>query len=130
MRKLRFMARIGLPLLLAAPFPLIGWLTSPAAAAGGNHGGIVTNFGFGIDGPEGIITGPDGALWFTNSADNSIGRITTEGVVSNYRGLESTNLGGSRSAQTGRCGSPTPATTRLAGSPPQGLSQTLRPAAL
>ena len=28
--------------------------------------------------------GSDGALWFTNSGNNSIGRITTGGVVTNY----------------------------------------------
>lgn len=38
-----------------------------------------------ISGPNGITAGPDGALWFTNSANNSIGRITTGGRVTNYR---------------------------------------------
>ena len=28
--------------------------------------------------------GPDGAIWFTNSANNSIGRITTTGAVSSF----------------------------------------------
>ncbi len=39
-----------------------------------------------IDTPEGIASGPDGNLWFTNAnVDNSsIGRITPSGVVSNY----------------------------------------------
>ncbi len=47
----------------------------------------MTNYtGRGIDEPEGITTGPDGALWFTNGANNSIGRITTAGVVTNYTG--------------------------------------------
>ena len=32
----------------------------------------------------GITPGPDGALWFTNSG--SIGRITTSGTVTNYKG--------------------------------------------
>ena len=36
----------------------------------------------------GIAAGPDGALWFTNSGNNSIGRISTAGVVSNYTGHE------------------------------------------
>ena len=31
-----------------------------------------------------IASGPDGALWFTNPGNNSIGRITTTGAVSNY----------------------------------------------
>ena len=34
----------------------------------------------------GITAGPDGALWFTNYQNNSIGRITTGGVVTNYTG--------------------------------------------
>jgi hypothetical protein len=38
-----------------------------------------------IDAPDGIAVGPDGALWFTNFHSDSIGRITTAGVVSNYR---------------------------------------------
>ncbi len=33
-----------------------------------------------------ITAGPDGALWFTNAGNNSIGRITTAGVVTNYTG--------------------------------------------
>ena len=34
-----------------------------------------------VDNPVGITAGPDGALWFTNAANNSIGRIPT---VSRY----------------------------------------------
>jgi virginiamycin B lyase len=37
--------------------------------------------------PESITAGPDGALWFTNDGpegNDSIGRITTAGVVTNY----------------------------------------------
>jgi hypothetical protein len=40
----------------------------------------------GIDDPIGITAGPDGALWFTNYGNNSIGRITTTGVVHLYAG--------------------------------------------
>ena len=36
--------------------------------------------------PQGITVGPDGALWFTNAYNNSIGRITTSGAVSNFTG--------------------------------------------
>ena len=35
-------------------------------------------------GPYGIVTGPDGALWFTEYFGNTIGRITTVGVVTEY----------------------------------------------
>jgi streptogramin lyase len=38
----------------------------------------------GIDHPTGITAGPDGALWFTNYGNNSIGRITTSGTVTTY----------------------------------------------
>ena len=31
-----------------------------------------------------ITAGPDGALWFTNQDANSVGRITTSGVVTSY----------------------------------------------
>jgi len=34
-------------------------------------------------GPRGIVTGPDGALWFTEYQGN-IGRITTAGVITEY----------------------------------------------
>ena len=43
--------------------------------------------------PSGITAGPDGALWFTN-AGNSIGRITTAGVVTNYTGTGISNPSG------------------------------------
>ena len=37
--------------------------------------------------PTGVTaTGADGALWFTNYQNNSVGRITTGGSVSNYTG--------------------------------------------
>ncbi len=51
--------------------------------------GVMTSYtGDGIDMPWGITAGPDGALWFTNTANgnSSIGRITTGGVVSDYTG--------------------------------------------
>jgi virginiamycin B lyase len=33
----------------------------------------------------GITAGPDGALWFTNAGNNTIGRITTTGSVKDYK---------------------------------------------
>jgi streptogramin lyase len=51
-------------------------------------------------GPLGITTGPDGALWFTNTFNchfcppDSIGRITTGGVVTNYLGAGINGPGG------------------------------------
>src|SRR5258708_2383504 len=34
--------------------------------------------------PTGITVGPDGALWFTEEFKNKIGRITTDGVITEY----------------------------------------------
>jgi virginiamycin B lyase len=39
---------------------------------------------YGSPAPRYITTGPDGALWFTDGGDESIGRITTAGEVSEY----------------------------------------------
>ncbi len=53
----------------------------------GTGGGVVTNYtGPGTSHPFGIAAGPDGALWFTNYNNSSIGRITTSGTVTNYTG--------------------------------------------
>src|SRR5512135_1737336 len=47
--------------------------------------GTVTIYtGPGIDNAYGIVAGPDGALWFTNYGNNSIGRITTAGAITSY----------------------------------------------
>ncbi len=34
--------------------------------------------------PQGIVAGPDGALWFTETAKDRIGRITTAGTVTEF----------------------------------------------
>src|SRR5258708_17861144 len=36
---------------------------------------------YSIDNPAAITTGPDGALWFTETPNNSIGSTTTAGVI-------------------------------------------------
>jgi len=41
----------------------------------------------------GITAGSDGALWFTNYDNSSIGRITTAGVVTNDTGDGSSSGG-------------------------------------
>jgi streptogramin lyase len=46
--------------------------------------GVTDYTGTGISKPSSITVGPDKALWFTNSDNNSIGRITTAGKVTNY----------------------------------------------
>jgi virginiamycin B lyase len=40
----------------------------------------------GISFPAAITAGSDGALWFTNDGNNSIGRITTKGKVTTFTG--------------------------------------------
>ena len=84
--------------------------------------GVVTNYtGAGISWPYWITVGPDGALWFTNLGNGtigSIGRITTAGAVTNYTDPASPTRTASPLDPTGRCGSPTTATTRSGGSPP------------
>jgi streptogramin lyase len=73
-------------LLLVLSGGVVAASPSGATDAGGT-GGKVTNYtDTSIGGPKGITADADGALWFTNSANNSIGRITTAGVVSNYTG--------------------------------------------
>jgi hypothetical protein len=57
-------------------------------------GSVTIYTGPGLDNPGDLTVGPDGALWFVNSGhldsstglylDQSIGRITTAGVVSSY----------------------------------------------
>jgi hypothetical protein len=42
--------------------------------------------GTGIDDPAGLAAGPDRALWFSNAANNSVGRIATTGRVKNFTG--------------------------------------------
>ena len=85
MRNLKLLVGVGALALLAASVCLIGpALPSMANPITHNHGGLVTNYGPGIDNPNSITTGPDGALWFTNR-DRSIGMITTSGVVTTYR---------------------------------------------
>jgi streptogramin lyase len=34
--------------------------------------------------PAGIVTGPDGSMWFANTEGDSIGRITPDGAISGY----------------------------------------------
>ena len=80
MRQARFLVVTSLLLLVGC------LLAASPATAKGTKGGVVSNFPSDINGPAAITTGPDGALWFTNHDNNSIGRITTGGVVTNYTG--------------------------------------------
>lgn len=58
---------------------------SPAAVASTTV--TTTEFSAGISaaaGPDQIVAGPDGALWFTEGQASQIGRITTDGKVSEF----------------------------------------------
>jgi streptogramin lyase len=74
---------LGATVLVAAVTPAVV-ASAPAASADGTAG-VFTNYpGTGIASPAGITTGPDGALWFVNQGNESIGRISTTGEVSNF----------------------------------------------
>ena len=46
-----------------------------------------------VDGPGGIVTGSDGALWFTNTTTSTLGRVTTAGAMTFFPGaLKPTEL--------------------------------------
>ena len=73
---------------LAVSSLVVPWVASTASASTP----VVTNYtGTGISNPVGIAAGPDGALWFANYVNSSIGRITTGGVVTNYTGTGISN---------------------------------------
>jgi streptogramin lyase len=62
---------------------LAGDLTAATAAPVGT---IETYAATSIHSPAGITTGPDGNMWFTNSATDTIGRITATGTVDSFTG--------------------------------------------
>jgi len=78
----------GVPMLsvsLVAGVSLAAGGAGVAEAASASGAGNTTIFA-GIDQPEGITAGPDGNLWFTNSSNNTIGRITPAGHVHVFAG--------------------------------------------
>src|SRR5438270_7258815 len=46
--------------------------------------GVITEFLSNDVGPNGITTGPDGDLWFTEDLLSEIGRITPSGTITNF----------------------------------------------
>ena len=65
--------------LVVALATTVGLMALAAPSASGATP-VVSNYsGVGISEPNAIAAGPDGALWFTNYRNNSIGRITTAG---------------------------------------------------
>jgi hypothetical protein len=71
-------------MLACGPLVVLGALAGTASASPSGH--IHLDTGVGIDQPQAIRVGPDGALWFASFGNNSIGRITASGVVTNYTG--------------------------------------------
>ncbi|MGO9876123.1 MAG: hypothetical protein ACLPVY_20300 [Acidimicrobiia bacterium] len=78
-RRCRHRAAVSFALVLAAWLLVAGWVgVSPAGAAGP----VVTSYtNANISGPSGIAVGSDGALWFVNETNNSVGRITAAGTI-------------------------------------------------
>jgi hypothetical protein len=61
-------------------------------------GGVVTNYtGTGITGPWGITSGPNGALWFANYGNSTIGRITTPPPATTATAVTTSLSGGGQS---------------------------------
>lgn len=94
--KARFLRNVGLALLAGAALTVI-----PAGSGSAAPAGEFTMFDLGPagDGGNAIASGPDGNMWFTNNANNSIGRITPTGAVT-YFAVPTT----SASASTGGLG--------------------------
>jgi len=85
----RLESRRTVGLLLLTVLALVA-TTAPAAAN-------VTEFTKGISayaGPDQIVTGPDGALWFTESGTGMIGRASTAGQITEFGGINSTRVTG------------------------------------
>jgi hypothetical protein len=78
-------------------------------------------------GPNGIVAGPDGALWFTEYSGNKIGRITTGGSITEYRSPQrAAHRTASLLVLTAPCGLRNTATIRSAGSQPAEASPSSR----
>ena len=73
-----------LALAPACPMSGPGSVSAAGAAVPAEGAGPVTTSFPGIALPRGITTGPDGALWFTDYGNDTIGRITTTGAVSEF----------------------------------------------
>ena len=77
----RILRGLGFGLLAGAALTLIPAQTSLAAPAGEF---TMFDLGPGGEGGDAIASGPDGNMWFTNNANNSIGRITPSGAVAYF----------------------------------------------
>ena len=106
------------------PACLLAGLIVVAVAAAAPVGTVSYYADPSISDPAGIAAGPDGALWFTNHGNNSIGRITTAGTVTNYTGPSISSRRDRGRARRRPVVHQQRATTRSGGSPPAGRSPT------
>lgn len=100
---------IQLPRLEGANVPpTIGYLNVTSSisenAAPTLHGAAISEFTVPTTNsfPNGIVVGPDGALWFTEYFANKIGRISTNGVITEFPVSLATNLVGITLGPDGR----------------------------
>ena len=63
---------------------LVGVMAAPVAHPAGNPG--VTEFPLPCCGatPFGVVTGPDGDMWFTDGNSSNIGKVTPSGILTEY----------------------------------------------
>ncbi len=66
--------------LLATSFVAVAASTPASAETLGQY----TTFSDGVSDPQGIASGPDGNLWFTNHANNLIGVVTPDGSITTH----------------------------------------------
>jgi streptogramin lyase len=66
-------------------------LTATPASADTTVNGAISELAVGSNLPSDITRGPDGNLWFVNTSDKSIGRITNAGAISHFAPAGITN---------------------------------------
>jgi streptogramin lyase len=66
--------------LVSALLPVLGMVAGAADASAAGSVTIYPSMSY----PYSITAGPDGALWFTQNVNNTIGRITTTGTITTY----------------------------------------------
>src|ERR1700754_4948528 len=82
----------GLSAVVIAGVLGVAGAPSQAAAQGAGVYGAITEFPTAPGArPLAIVAGPDGALWFTQAVGNSIGRMTTDGVLTNEWAIPTPN---------------------------------------
>ncbi|TMG18725.1 MAG: hypothetical protein E6I01_01975, partial [Chloroflexi bacterium] len=70
--------RRGVAVLIGLVAGMLAGLMPVSAAV------LIVEYAIPNSGPNGIVTGPDGNLWFTDAGNNSIDRFTLSGTVTSY----------------------------------------------